>query len=237
MTPKFKNEKQEIHIDMPDFAKLKTVADDPYLPDPDLYDLYTSRARREIWIHGEIDDDSVAYCKEIARFNQEDVGLPYSKRKPIIIFINTCGGDVTMMMSLVQMIQHSKTPIITVNFTQALSAGAYILAAGHRRYAFVGSIALIHSGSVGINGDREKVESAQKFFNALTKKATDFLLSVTNIEPKTMKKLAPNDWYLTEEEALKVGLVDGIIGTIDDIDTTFTERKEEADGETATTKE
>ncbi len=228
---KMKNEGQTINIAMPDFKSLMGGSGDGVFPDPELYDYYREMSQREIWISGEIDDSAVRYAKAILRYNQEDEGIPAEERKPIKVVLDTCGGDVTVMWTIITMIEKSVTPVYTINFSQALSAGSYILAAGHRRFAFPGAVTLIHSGSVGINGDKEKVESAQKFFNALTKKASDFLLSKTKIDPRVMKKKAPNDWYLDADEALEVGLVDAIIYNFDEKSFELPEKKEEANEE------
>ena len=90
-----------------------------------------------------------------------DAEVDPESRKPIKIFIDTVGGDVQVMWTLINAMKISQTPIYTIVYCTALSAGAHILAAGHKRFAFPGSTILVHSGSRQYTGDAEKVESTK----------------------------------------------------------------------------
>ena len=181
------------------------------LPNPGLLDYYKDAHERVYWLEGEVDGDTLDLVKVIMRHNIEDSGITPEDRIPIKIFIDTNGGDVQIMWSLVNAIKISKTPIHTIVYCTALSAGAHILAAGHKRFAFPGSTVLIHSGSCMYGGDMEKVESAKKYFDALGKRANDLLLDDTSISAKSLKKKGAVDWYLSAEEALEHGVIDKIV--------------------------
>lgn len=187
------------------------------LPDRFLREYYRNETYRILWIDDAIDDSSLYITNKIFYYNRVDKDIPVEKRKPIKIFINTTGGAVHIMWSIIRAIEISKTPVWTVNWSSALSAGGQILAAGHKRFAMPGSTVLIHSGSCTYSGTAEQAESAKKYYDALIKKADDFLLSKTKIDQKTMKKKAPFDWYLSDEEALQYGIVDKIIDNFEEI--------------------
>ena len=121
------------------------------------------------------------------------------------------------MWSIVNAIQMSKTPVWTINWCTAYSAGAVILAAGHKRFAMPGSSALVHSGSCFYSGNQEQVDAAKKFFDKIGKDADDFLLTHTKIDKKTFNKKKANDWYFNTQESLDSGLVDKIIESFDEI--------------------
>ena len=87
-----------------------------------------------------------------------------------------------------------------------MSAGSYILSAGHKRFAFPGATILVHSGGVGYQGTVEQVESAKKYWDGLDKRANDFFLAHTTIKAKDLI-----DWYMSAEEALANGVIDKII--------------------------
>ncbi len=146
-----------------------------------------------------------------------DKGLPVEERKPIKLILDTPGGSVDVMNVMVNAIKISKTPVWTINFTSALSAGAHILAAGHKRFAMPGSTVLVHSGSGNLSGTAEQIEKAKEYYDKVSKKADEQLLADTKIDKKTYKKKAPFDWYISAEEALEFGIIDKIIDDFDEL--------------------
>lgn len=188
------------------------------LPDPYLRDLYIDEQNRIIRLDEEIDESTLSVVYKIIKYNKEDKGKNIEDRLPIKILLNTMGGSVPVMWSIIKAIKISKTPVWTINVSAAYSAGAHILAAGHKRLAMPGSTVLIHSGSCIYGGTAEQADSAKKYYDALSKEANDLLLQDTAIDPKTFKKKSPFDWYLTAEEALKQKVIDEVI---EDIDTIF----------------
>lgn len=194
----------------------KTV-ENMQLPSPELVNYYRDAEERVFYIDDQIDENLLELSKEIIRFNRLDKDIPVEERKPIKIFIDTPGGDVIATWSFIRIVEISKTPVYTINMCCAYSAGADILAAGHKRFAMPGTSVLIHSGSCYYGGTQEQAASMKKFGDNLTKKVTDYFLSHTKVDPKIFKKKAPSDWYLDEEEALENGVIDKIIMDIDEI--------------------
>lgn len=181
------------------------------LPSPALLDYYKDSERRMFWLENEVDDCTLEIVKSIMRCNMEDAALPVEERLPIKIFIDTNGGDVQVMWTLINAIKISKTPVHTIVYCTALSAGAHILAAGHKRFAFPGSTILVHSGGIGYSGTVEQVESAKKYYDSLNKKTNDMFLTDTNVSPKELKRKGAVDWYMSAEEALTYGIIDKIV--------------------------
>ena len=194
------------------------------LPDPDLLHLYEDEEARRIYLEGVIgteddptNDNSIGIVKRILRYNREDRGLSPSERKPIMLYIDSPGGDVTGALVLCHIIMMSKTPIYTVNMCACFSASGVILSCGHKRYALKGSSVLIHSGSTYLGGTREQADSAKKFVDKSGKKFNDILFKNTKIDQKTYRSKAPKDWFLDDEECLKYGVIDEIVEDIDSI--------------------
>lgn len=187
------------------------------LPDPNLRDYYRDEEDRIFWLNENVETCAEDLIKMILRCNKADKGIPVEDRKPIKIFIDSPGGDVTFMWTIINMIEASKTKVITINYCTAYSAASEILASGHERYALPGSHVMIHLGSCAYSGDVANVESTKKYFDALSKKTVDHLLKRTKIEPKMFKKKTLTDWFLDEEDALKNGIVDKIITDLDEI--------------------
>ena len=187
------------------------------LPDPGLRNYYNDESHRIIKLIDNIADDTIAVIYKIMRYNKEDIGKDISERQPIKIYIDTYGGSVSVMWSIVKAIKLSKTPVWTINVSNAMSAGAHILAAGHKRFALPGSTVLIHSGSCVYSGTAEQADQAKKYYDSITKQANELLLVDTKIDAKMLKKKAPFDWYLSAEEALQNGIIDKIVDDFDEI--------------------
>lgn len=189
------------------------------LPNPSLLDYYKDVETRAFWLEGEVGFETLELVKTIMRINHEDARLkiPVEDRVPIRIFIDTPGGHTQVMRSLIGAINISKTPVYTIVYCSAMSAGSYILAAGHKRFAFPNSIILVHSGNLGYQGTVEQVESAKKFFDKLDKSDNETFLSHTSVNAKELKRKGAVDWYMTAEEALKYGVIDRIIESFDEV--------------------
>lgn len=187
------------------------------LPDPTLRDYYRDEEDRVFWLNSEVGDCAEDLMKMILRCNKEDKNVSIENRKPIKIFIDSVGGDVVFMWSIINIIEMSKTPVYTINYCTAYSAASEILASGHKRFALPGSHVMIHLGSCAYAGDVANVESTKKYFDALSKKTVDHLLKKTKIEPKMFKKKTLTDWFLDENDALENGIVDEIVTDLDEI--------------------
>lgn len=181
------------------------------LPDPDLRDFYRDEQDRIYRLNHELTDADLALVNMILKCNQEDKDKPVEERKPIKVYISSPGGDVVTLWTIIQAIQHSKTPVQTVNISYAYSAAAEILVAGHKRYSLPGTQTMFHRGSAFYGGEQSTVESMQKHFTGLENKLRDFLLSHTKIDPKVYKKKASSDIYMDENDCLKNGVVDEIL--------------------------
>lgn len=187
------------------------------LPDPNLRDYYRDEQERIFWLNDQVENCAEDLIKMILRCNKEDKGKAPDDRIPIKIFIDSPGGDVTFMWTIINMIEMSKTKVITINYCTAYSAAAEILASGHERLAFKGSHTMIHAGSCMYAGDVANVEATKKYFDKVSKKTTEHLLERTKIDPKVFKKRTVNDWYMSEDEALENGVIDKIVEDFDEI--------------------
>ena len=168
---------------------------------------------RRIVFNSEIDDDIFeTFCLSILLWNQEDKDIPVSKRKPIYIYINSCGGELIMGSQLIGSIQQSITPVITVGFSFCASMSSYILAAGHKRYCFPNTVVLLHDGSIEYEMTTNKMKDTQKFYDDLADSFNDFWVENTNMTSEFLESIADREYYMFAQEAKERGLVDKIIG-------------------------
>lgn len=76
---------------------------------------------------------------------------------------------------------------------------------------------LLHSGSGGCGGSFEQTTEQMKQYKALVDKMRNYILDKTSIDSKTFNKKKSTEWYITCEEAVTLGMADGIIKDIDEI--------------------
>lgn len=161
--------------------------------------------------------DLLEIAKSILAINIADKGIDKLDRKPITVCIFTYGGDLSSAYSLIDTMLCSTTPIKTVNFGLAMSAGLLILLAGEERYCFSKSQALVHTGSCGLQGTYEQIEESQKNYKKMVEDMKGYILSRSTIDKKTFNKNKSKDWYLSSEEQIKYGICNKIITSLDEI--------------------
>lgn len=184
------------------------------LPDPTLRDYYMDEQDRIYWVDSQIDDTTLELVKFIIRCNKEDINKSESDRKRILIMIDSPGGSVEVLTSIIGVIKISKTPIYTCCYCTAFSAAADLLACGHKRFALPHTSMMFHAGSCQYGGTQSQVDSAKKFFDGMGKRVSDEVNSRTNFDAKIIKKMKTDDVYMTEEDALKLGVIDEIVNDL-----------------------
>lgn len=185
------------------------------LPDPNLRNFYKDEVDRIYWLDTQIDDSTLDLVKYIFRCNKEDTGISPSARKRILIMIDSPGGSVEVLSSIIGAIKISKTPIYTCCYCTAYSAAADLLACGHKRFALPMTSMMFHAGSACYQGSQNDIDKAKKFFDAMGKRVSNEVNSKTKFDNKFLKKLKTDDMYMNEEEALELGVIDEVINNID----------------------
>lgn len=187
------------------------------LPDPVLRDYYRNEEDRIYWVDSQIDACTLDLVKFIIKCNKDDAGKPADERKRILIMIDSPGGSVEVLASIIGAIKISKTPIWTCCYCGAYSAAADLLACGHKRFATPMSSVMFHMGSCTYSGSQNDVEKAKKFYDRMGKNIVDYVVSRTKFDSKFLKKLKTDDMYLNEEEALDYGVIDKIIENFEEL--------------------
>lgn len=185
------------------------------LPDPNLRNFYKDEADRIYWLDTQIDDSTLDLAKYIFRCNKEDKGLSPEARKRILVMIDSPGGSVEVLSSIIGAIKISKTPIYTCCYCTAYSAAADLLACGHKRFALPMTSMMFHAGSACYQGSQNDIDKAKKFFDSMGKRVNDEVNSRTKFDAKFLRKLKTDDMYMNEEEALELGVIDEIIINMD----------------------
>src|ERR1035437_1650609 len=178
--------------------------------------------KRDLFFSKQVDQETMQELTEkIIEINDSDktleklysiYGLDYSP-KPIKIFIDSYGGQVYQCFGLLSIIENSITPIYTIVTGAAMSCGFMILICGHKRFAYKLATPLYHSVSHGAYGQAKALEESLVETKRLQNKVEEITLRRTKITKKKLKDVYEKkfDWYMTSDEALKLGVVDEIL--------------------------
>ena len=136
--------------------------------------------------------------------------------KEIHLYINSPGGSITAGMAIVDTINYIKCPVSTICIGLAASMGAVLLACGAKgkRYATPNSEILIHQpliGGGGLSGQTTEIKIHADHMVRTRDKLNKLLSEKTGQSLETIEKDTERDNYMTAEEALKYGLIDGIL--------------------------
>jgi len=187
------------------------------LPDPYLLDHYTRRKDRSIFLNTAIDSNFVDIYQDILSWNKEDAGVKIEDRKPIKIYINTIGGELPAVLTIIDLILMSKTPVYTIGLGMCYSSGGLLLMAGHKRMILPSCTVLIHDGRGGALGDTGKVLDNLEFSKDTEAMVKAFVLSHTSISEEVYDKNYRRDWFIFANEAIKLGIADSIVTDINEI--------------------
>jgi ATP-dependent protease ClpP protease subunit len=140
--------------------------------------------------------------------------------KPINVVMNHSGGSVYEGMAIYDAITNAKNHITVKVFGHAASMGAIILQAADDRLLSENAILMIHHGQAGYFDHSKIVDSWHTFEKKYNKKLDDILF--TKIKEKKprftraqLDKLLNFDKIFTPEEAVIMGLADGVIRSED----------------------
>ena len=136
--------------------------------------------------------------------------------KEIYFYINSPGGSITDGMAIVDTMNYIKCPVSTVCVGLAASMGAALLAAGEKgkRFATPNAEILIHQpliGGGGISGQATEVKIHADHLVKTREKLNKFLSERTGKPIEQIEKDTERDNYMTAQEALEYGLIDGIM--------------------------
>ncbi len=177
---------------------------------------------RNLYLPKQVDQASMnELTKGIIGINENDqylidlytvYNLDY-KPQPIKIYIDSYGGQVYQCFGLIGVMEKSKTPIHTIVTGAAMSCGFMILINGHERFAYQHATPLYHQVSSGFYGKVKDIEEKLEETKRLQKKIEEMTLQLTKISKKKLDDILKNkvDWYMSADEALKLGVVDSII--------------------------
>ena len=173
------------------------------------YDIYSRLLKdRIIFLGEEVNDVSASLVvAELLFLEAEAPG------KDIQLYINSPGGSVTAGMAIYDTMQYIKCDVSTICLGMAASMGAFLLAGGTKgkRFALPNSTIMIHQPSGGAQGQATEIQIVADHI-AKTKRTLNEILAANTGQPlEVVEKDTDRDNYMSAEEALAYGLIDGVV--------------------------
>ena len=173
------------------------------------YDIYSRLLKdRIIFLGEEVNDVSASLVvAELLFLEAEDPG------KDIQLYINSPGGSVTAGMAIYDTMQYIKCDVSTICLGMAASMGAFLLAGGTKgkRFALPNSTIMIHQPSGGAQGQATEIQIVADHI-AKTKRTLNEILAANTGQPlEVVEQDTDRDNYMSAEEALAYGLIDGVV--------------------------
>ena len=182
------------------------------------YDIYSRLLKeRIIFISGPINDAvSTLVVAQLLFLEAEN------PKKEISMYINSPGGIVTSGLSIYDTMQYVRPEISTLCIGQAASMGSLLLAAGHpgKRFSLPNSRIMLHQPSGGFQGQASDIAlHAEEILN-LKKRLNTIYVKHCKQKLSKVETTLDRDNFMTAEEAKGWGIIDKIVDTRKNIDTT-----------------
>ena len=174
------------------------------------YDIYSRLLKDRIILLSSEVNDTVAslVCAQLLFLESQD------PEKEINLYINSPGGSVTAGLAIYDTMRYITAPVSTVCMGRAASMGAFLLAAGQKgmRYALPNSQIMIHQPLGGFQGQATDISRAADHIQNVKMRLAGILAAECGRKLEDVLRDMERDHWLTGEDALRYGLVDGILG-------------------------
>ncbi len=136
----------------------------------------------------------------------------------IPVVIDSYGGEVYSLMSMITAIRNSEIPVATIVEGKAMSCGVILFSCGHEglRFCTPEATLMIHDVSSGAFGKNEEIQASARETDRLNKMIYTILADnckkPRDYFTKEVKRRGRADWYVTPNKAVKMGIAD-VVGT------------------------
>jgi ATP-dependent Clp protease, protease subunit len=150
--------------------------------------------------------------------------LMLSSRDPradIHLWISSPGGSVPSMLAIRDVMKLIPNDVSTLALGIAASAGQFLLSAGTRgkRFALPHARILLHQGSAGIGGTAMDIAIQADDLRHTRDTVLGLISEDTGQDVDTVERDSRRDRWFSAEEARDYGFVDGVVSSIDEVQT------------------
>jgi ATP-dependent Clp protease, protease subunit len=182
------------------------------------FDIYSRLLRDRIVIVGRPIDDVVAnlIVAQLIFLAAEDPD------KEVQMYVNSPGGAVAAGMAIYDTMQYVKPPISTVAVGRTASFGTVLLMGGAKGKRFSLPNARIHMhqpliAGRGLTGQATDLDIHAREILRIKNELNELIARHTGQPLERVERDTDRDYYMAPEEAIKYGLIDGVIEAAPDV--------------------
>ena len=197
---------------MPAVAYIPTVTENEGGNRERSFDIYSRLLKDRIILIGRPMDDVVAnlVVAQLIYLAADD------PEKDIQIYVNSPGGAVSAGFAIYDTMQYVQAPISTVCIGRAASFGTVVLMAGAKGKRFSLPSATIHMhqpliGGKGLQGQASDLDIHAREIVRIRGVLNELIAKHTGQALERVERDTGRDFFLTPEEAVDYGLIDGLI--------------------------
>jgi ATP-dependent Clp protease protease subunit len=129
------------------------------------------------------------------------------------MFINSPGGAIYAGLAIYDTMQQISAPISTVAVGVTASFGTVLLTAGShgRRFALPNATVHMHQPLGGAQGQASDIVIQAEEIVRLKKRLINIFVDHTGKDSATLERDTDRDIYMTAEQAVSYGLIDGVL--------------------------
>lgn len=172
--------------------------------------VHVGDSSRLVILHCDVNEQSISSVMA------QMLHLSSQNHKPIHLVISTYGGSVDEMFTLYDTIKFLPCPVHTIALGKVMSAGVLLLAAGEKGKRMIGKSAriMMHPISGGAIGNIFEIMNDVQESKRLQEQMAEAIVKETKLTRSELEQIMKqgHDVYLSPDEAIKMGIVDKIIG-------------------------
>ncbi len=163
------------------------------------------RLNNELYFYEDITPKSILYLNTLLRSMEREV------HGPIVLYINSVGGDLFSGLSAMDHIMSTKVPVHTVADGLCCSAATFMFIAGHKRFIKQHAHILIHQ--ISQESEWVRFEDMKDELKNLEKLMDNVILiyrDMTDLPDQKLNRMMKRDIYLDANECIKYKIADEI---------------------------
>jgi ATP-dependent Clp protease, protease subunit len=172
------------------------------------FDIFSRLLRdRIVFVNGPIDDAVAALVNAQLLFLEAE-----NAEKPIAMYINSPGGQVTSGLAIYDTMQWIRCPVATVCMGTAYSMGSFLLMAGAqgKRVALPNASIMLHQPSGGFQGVVSDIERHAEDIIKTKRRLNEIYARHCGRTYDEVERTLDRDHFMTAAEAKEWGLVDHV---------------------------
>lgn len=147
----------------------------------------------------------------------------YTLPKPIVLHLNSPGGDFNAGVALSNIIHRCQVPVVVIGEGIIASAATFVLITANLRYISPYSVVLIHQYSSEGSGKHEQLKFESELGEVLMDQMINMYTKYTTLKKNQVLNILKHDLYLSSDDVIKFNMVNGKTHQIDTYDSYYKE--------------